>query len=226
MSSDGVSLSRSDYAFGGAPYPFIEPHLYALGIGSSGPGKVITAVFALDYQTGKVEKQIICTVPGMITLTHRNADSLYASVLKLGMSIRPGASQAALLRFGFDLNLRAARTIRNAEPRWPAVRPYRNGQLLCSYSYAEAKTVVVETTDETFESGTPSCFLDKANYSVARSNFVMRPAELNSSPLNSITVKDAKSRTSEADVSLVPLDLKAVPCNKQQNMQASGLSTS
>jgi hypothetical protein len=123
--------------------------------------------------------------------------------------------QAALLRFDFDLNLRAARSIRNAEPHWPIVQALPSGKLLFSYSYNARKTLVAETVNDNFESTNSCDVLQKADFSVTKSNFEARPISVVTTPLPPITVSDANSKTSEADLAPVPLDLKAVPCKAQ-----------
>jgi len=211
--TEGVTLSRGDFTFGWVPYRFVEAQLFAIGTRLSS-GKLSCVIFALDYQTGRIEKQVACNFSGAIGFFEKTNDSLYVTLLDQIMLGR-FKCQAALLRFDFDLNLRAAKSVRNAEPRWPILRALNRAKLLFSYSYADRKTVVVETTDENFESGNACGVLQKANYSVTKSNFTVRPVDIASSPLTSITVSDANSKTSEANLSLVPLDLKPVPCDNQ-----------
>ena len=207
-------LGIANASFGWVPYRFTEPHLFATA-SQLVSAKLFSFLLALNYATGEIEKQIRFTSPGGAFYTEKTNDSLYITLLQPALSLRPGSSQAALFRFDVDLNLHAARAIRNAEPHWPLLRALPSGKLLFSYSYHAAKTLVVETVDENLDGANACGVLQKANYSVTKSNFVDRPVDIARSPLTSITVSDAKSKTSEADLSLVPLDLKAIACHNQ-----------
>jgi hypothetical protein len=213
IATEGVTLSWSDFRFAGFPYRFIQPYLFLVGMRLSS-GKLSSGVVAINYETGRIEKQVACNFPGGIGFVEKTSDSIYVTVLNTGSSLRPGAAQAGLLRFDFDLNLRAAKSVRNAQLSWPLFRVAGAGKFLFSYSYDQQKTVVVEATDENFESANSCGVLQKANYSVTKSNIITRPVDIVSSPLTSITVSDVKNKTTEGDAELVlvPLDLKAIPC--------------
>ena len=122
---------------------------------------------------------------------------------------------AALLRFDFDLNLRAAESVKHAEPHWPVFRALAPGRFSFTYSYNDQKIVVLETTNDNWESENSCGLLPKANYSVIKSNYIARPITVASSPLTSITVTDANRTTNEdeTDFGLAPLDFKAIPCS-------------
>ena len=218
IASEGVTLGWSDFQQAGVPYRFIQPYLFLVGMRFSS-GKLSAGVLAANYGTGKIEKQVTCNFPGGIGFVEKTSDSIYVSVLDTGRSLRPGASQAGLLRFDFDLNLRAAKSVRNAEPHWPLVRAAGTGKFLSSYSYDQQKTVVVEATDENFESANSCGLLQKANYSVTRSNIITRSVDIVSRPFTSIVVSDANRKTSDGDsgLALAPLDLKAAPCTAREN---------
>jgi hypothetical protein len=216
MSIEGASASLADFNVGSLPYRFIEPYLFVTG-GRLASTKLFSFVFAINYQTGKIEKQVKFTSPGGIGFIEKTANSLYVSLLNQAMQAMSArlVCQAALLRFDFDLNLRAARSIRNAEPHWPIVQALPSGKLLFSYSYNARKTLVAETVNDNFESTNSCDVLQKADFSVTKSNFEARSISVVTTPLPPITVSDANSKTSEADLAPVPLDLKAVPCKAQ-----------
>jgi hypothetical protein len=208
----GVDVANA--SFGSTPHRFIEPHLYATS-GQLASAKLYSILLALNYKTGQVEKQIKFTSPGGALYTEKTNDSLYVTLLNMNYAGGRVASQAALLRFDLDLNFRAARSVRNAEPHWPIFRALPSGKFLFSYSYHDKKALVVETMNENFD-GAKSCdVLQSANFSFTKTNFEARPFTATTTPLAGIDVSEANSKISEADLSLVPLDLKAVPCRDQ-----------
>lgn len=210
VTTEGMTLDLADFNFPWIPYRFIDPYLFAMGMRFAS-GKLSCSVLAINYQTGKIEKQVACNFPGAIGFTEKSSDSLYVTLLDQSMSGR-SKSQAAVLRFDFDLNLRAAKSIRNAEPHWPIFHTLMSGKFLFSYSYHDQRTVVAETTDANFESANSCSALQKANLTVARSNLAAQPVNVASMPLPSITASEAKSQTSEANLQLQHFDLTASPC--------------
>jgi hypothetical protein len=210
ITTEGITLGLADFAFPWVPYRFTEPYLFVNGMRFAS-GKLSCSVFAINYQTGDIAKQVACNFPGAIGFTEKTGDSLYVTLLDQAMLAR-SKSQTGLLRFDFDLNLHAARSIRNAEPHWPNFHTSLPGRFIFSYSYNDQGTVVAETTDENFESASSCGVLQKANYSVAKSNFSARPANVAKIPLPPVTVSEANSKTSEADLQLEPFDLAVSAC--------------
>jgi hypothetical protein len=208
------AVSVANASFGSTPYRFIEPYLYATA-GQLASTKLYSILLALNYRTGQIDKQVKLTSPGGALYTEKTNDSLYATLLNMNYAGGRVGSQAALLRFDFDLNLRAARSIRNAEPHWPILHALASGKLLSSYSYHDRKTLVVETVNENLDR-TNSCeVLQKVNLSATKSNFEARPIKVETTPLASITVSDVNSQTGEADMALVPFELTVTACSPE-----------
>jgi hypothetical protein len=205
-----ITLGLPDFQFGSTAYRFIQPYLFASGMRFAS-GKLTCAIFAINYQTGQIEKQVSCNFPGAIGFTELTNDSLYVTLLDQIMT-RKSKSLAALLRFDFDLNLRAAKNIQNAEPHWPISHMLPSGKSIFSYSYHDQKALVVGTTDANFESPGSCGVLQRANYTVTKSNFSVHSANVPMAPLPSIAVSDAKGQTSQADLKLEHFDLTASPC--------------
>lgn len=204
-------LGIANASFGWVPYRFTEPYLFATA-GELVSTKFFSILLALNYGTGQIEKQIRFTSPGAAFYTEKTNDSLYVTQLQPALSLRSGSSQAALFRFDLDLNFRAARAIRNAEPHWPLLRALPSSKLLFSYSYHAEKTLVVESVDENLD-GTNACgVLQKADFSFTKTNFQSRPIEVTPIPLSGVTVSEANSKVGEANIALEPLVLKTIPC--------------
>ncbi len=126
---------------------------------------------------------------------------------------RPGSFHAALLRFDFDLNLKAARSIRNAEPHWPLFRAVAPGQFLWGYSFHDRKTLFVGTTNEDFEETRKGCnVLEKASFSVTKSNIEAQPIKVTKRPLAGVVTSNADSKITEADLALFPLEFESRNC--------------
>jgi hypothetical protein len=206
------AVSVANASFGSTAYRFIQPHLFATA-GQVVSTKLFSILLALNYTTGEIEKQVKLNSPGGAFYTEKTNDSLYVTLLNPALSLRPGSSQAALLRFDFDLNLRAARSIRNAEPHWPLLHALSSGKLLFSYSYHAAKTSVVETVDENLDGANACGLLEKVNLPVAKTNFEARPIKVEAMPLPSIKISDANAKMSEAEMRLVPFELVSVACD-------------
>lgn len=207
----GIAVNFPDFGFGWEPYRFISPYLFASGDQLISM-KLVSSVLAINYETGKIEKQVKLTSPGGAFFTEKTNDSLYVTLLNMSYGNR-GSSQAALLRLDFDLNFRAACSIRDAEPHWPMLRALPSGKLLSSYSYHDRKTLVVGTVNENVESPNSCGVLQKADFSFTKSNFEARPIKVEATPLPSIKVSEANGKTSEANMALVPFRLDSAACD-------------
>jgi len=141
----------------------------------------------------------------------KSANFFYAGFLNLSFS-RHAVYHAALLKFDFDFNLLAARRIREPATRFSGFHLLSPGSGLVWYSYGSKPTVFLESTNENLESPDPCKWLDKDTFTFIKSTVEQHPLEVVATPLTSITVSDVKGETSEADLSLLPLALKAVPC--------------
>lgn len=215
IEGEGLTVAVTDFNFSSFPYRFTEPYLFANGVQVVG-SKAFSTLFAIDYGTGRIEKQVKFgpKFPGVFGFIEKTSDSLYVSFLNSIMR-DPRAADVALLRFDFDLNLRAARSIRNGEPHFPILDALSTGKLLFSYSYNARKTLITETVDENFN-GTSSCeVLQKADFSFTKSNFEAKPINVATTPLPPIKVVDGTRKTSEADMALVPFEITGAACTSE-----------
>jgi len=206
-----IAVNFPDFGFGWEPYRFIRPYLFASGDQLISM-KLVSSVLAINYETGKIEKQVKLASPGGAFYTEKTKDSICVTLLNTSYGGR-ASSQAALLCFDFDLNLRAARSIRDAEPHWPILRALPSGRLLSSYSYHDRKTLVVETVNENFESPNSCSVLQKANLSVTKSNFEAKPINVVATPMTPIKISNSNGKTSEAEMRLVPFELVSAACD-------------
>ena len=78
----------------------------------------------------------------------------------------------------------------------------------------------LESVNENLESPDPCRWLDKNTFTFSKSTVQQQPLEAVTAPLSSITVSDVNGKTSEADVTLFPFDLKEVPCNPRDSKVA------
>ena len=209
---DGVAGGPSDLHVHGDPYRFTKPYLLDLGIEYATSG-LHSILIAVNYQTGKIEKQLKfgLNTPGSFICIQKSANFFYASFFNMSYS-RPAVYHAALLKFDFDFKLLATRRIREPRSRFPGFNFTSADGGLVSYSYDDKPRVIVESTNENLESPDPCKWLDKDTFNFTKSTIQQRPLEVVTTPLTSITVSDVKGETSEADLSLLPFALKAVPC--------------
>jgi hypothetical protein len=204
----GLSVGMSDFSGANRGYEFTQPHLFLYG-GQTGSGGLVSSVLAVNYQTGKIEKQVKLKSSGAAGFVAKTGDSLYLSLLD---SFGPSGASTALLRLDFDLNLRAARRIRDSEPHFPLLDALPGGNLHFSYCYNDRKTCVVETVDENFASSSSCDVLQKADFSVVRTSFEARPIKLVTTVMPPIKVADANGKTNDANLALVPVELTTVAC--------------
>ena len=113
IEGERLTVAMTDFK-GGGPYSFIRPYFFANGIQIVG-SKAYSFILGLNYETGEIEKQIKISRPGAVGFVSLGDDSLYASSLD---SLGYPRSDVTLYGFDFDLNLRAARSVRNGEPHW------------------------------------------------------------------------------------------------------------
>ncbi|MGI8956816.1 MAG: hypothetical protein ACR2II_07870 [Chthoniobacterales bacterium] len=205
------SLGVHNASSGWAPLQFTRPYLMAYG-GNYLSGKPTSYLLALNYQTGDIERQVRVNGDGSPIYAEESDSSFYVSFLKPGPSLRSGDSRASLIRLDFDLNVKAACNITGAEPHWPIFRALPSRDFLLSYSYSDRKTVVLEKTNEAFESTSNCGVLQKETVSVTRTNFKSQPSEVQITKLPEITVSDGKTKTREAEIALLPLALEETPC--------------
>jgi hypothetical protein len=208
LNLENVSIANANFAW--TPYRFTEPYLYAMA-SQGAAGKLFSILFALDYANGEVKRQVKFTSPGVALYTDKANDSLYLSLLDINDASR-ASSQGFLLRLDFDLNVRAARSIRNAEVHWPQLHVQPSGRAVCSYSYRQGKMLVAEGLDANLEGANACEILPKAELSVTKADFQSRSVQVTPTPLLGVTVADTKGKVSEADITLVPFDLRSELC--------------
>jgi tetratricopeptide (TPR) repeat protein len=231
---EGIDISFDDDSQYGspAPYRFTEPSLLAVGTERADLDQYwwlrrsYSTLFAINYQTGEIEKQIKFgpNAPGNCRFVERDANSFYVGFGNMQWLHKPsghsgsGPNKAkcygAALRFDYDFNLLAARKIRDAGPILVFFHLFAADRGVISYPDEGKGALMVETTNANFESSTGCQWLEKANFTFTASNFQQHPAHVDSSPLT-VTVSDANSKISQADLALAPLDLKAVPCRAE-----------
>lgn len=209
-SFDTEMVALADFNFGWRPYRFTAPYLFASGAQLVST-HLYSLLFAINYETGQLEKQVKFG-PGAIGFAEKTGDGLYVTMLGII------EHRAALLRFDFDLNLRASRAIRNPGAHWPPFELLPSGKFLASYGYHEQKTLMVETVNQNFESNNLCDFLQKADFSVTKTKVQARPFKVTVAPLPSISVSAANSKTSEAELSLVPMAFTGVACKPATEM--------
>ena len=215
-----------------AAYPFTESSLFAVGTRheDSDEGwwkaKDYSVLFRLNYETGRIEKQLAfgANTPGWCSLLDRDDHTFYVSLLNEQRLNKPTGHghtpnlvnyHAAVLRFDYDFNLLAARKFRKPYGLAPVLHLIAPDTAIVSF-VAEQEITFVESTNANLESSNACHFLDKDSVTFVDSHFRQHPANVASSPLTSITVSDANSKMSQADLSLVPLDLKMIPCKEKQ----------
>ncbi|MEP7015033.1 MAG: tetratricopeptide repeat protein [Verrucomicrobiota bacterium] len=215
-----------------APYRFTEPSLLAVGIQQDETDqpwwltKKYSVLFRLNYETGNIEKQIKfgANTPGRCSFVERDANSFYVGFGNEQWLDKPtghGSSpnrvkdHGAALRFDYDFNLLAARKIRDAGPILVFFHLFAADRGVISYPDAAKGTLMVETTNANFESSSGCQWLEKENFTFTKSNFQQHPTHIDSSPLT-VTVSDANSKLSQADLTLTPFDLGAIPCQPKQ----------
>jgi len=221
------------YAFESSSYRFTEPSLLAVATERAGLDEVwwlrkaYSILFAINYQTGVIEKQVKfgANQPGTVSLAERDAKSFYVSFWNETLFEKPSGHghqapqrppqfHAAVLRFDYDLNVLSALKLRNVALNVPFLHLLGSDKVVISYPYDDQRgttTVTVEMASANLESPNRCRWLEKENFVVSKSNFQQHPAHVDSSPLT-VTVSDANSKISQADLALAPLDLKAVPC--------------
>ena len=211
ISVPGIAVNFPDFNFGWQPYRFIRPHLFASGM-QIVSNKVYSTVFAIDYDTGKIDKEVKCepNASGGIGFTEFSGDSIYVTLLDQMMG--RGGSRAALFAFDANLKLRAARTIRNAEPHWPILHALGDGKLLSSYSYAKQKAVVLETVDANLDSRNACGVLQNAAFIFTQTYHGSLAISITPARLSGITVSDAHDVPGETDFALVPFLLESANC--------------
>ncbi|HEY4271888.1 MAG TPA: tetratricopeptide repeat protein [Candidatus Udaeobacter sp.] len=230
---EGIFISFGDSEYDSpAPYRFTEPSLLAVGIKQDETDqpwwltKKYSVLFRLNYETGTIEKQIKfgANTPGNCSFVEHDANSFYVAFgneewldKPTGHGSRPNRvkDHGAALRFDYDFNLLAARKIRDAGPILVFFHLFAADRGVISYPDAAKGTLMVETTNANFESSSGCPWFEKENFTFTKSNFQQHPTHVDSSPLT-VTVSDANSKLSEADVTVVPLDLQAIPCQTKK----------
>jgi hypothetical protein len=209
--TQGLCVNLADFSGATRSYSYTQPYLY-LGGHENGSSKLSSVLLAVNYENGKIEKQTKFTVSGAAAYTEKTADSVYVTFMG-----QPGSRQAnsALLVFDPELNFRAARTVRSAELGSPLLDALSSGQLLFSYSFSARKTILAETIDKGLESAKSCDVLQKASFSFSKSSYEAKPINVVATPLPPIKITDANGKISEADLALVPLDLKSEPCGTE-----------
>ena len=228
----------SQFAFESSSYRFTEPFLLARATEQTGLDeewwlrKTYSILFAINYQTGVVEKQVKfgANHPGTVTLAGCDAKSFYLSFWNETRFEKPSGHghqapqkpsqfHAAVLRFDYDLNFLSGLKLRNVAMDQPFLHLLGPNKVVISYPYDDQRgttTIIVEAASANLESPNKCHWLEKENFVVSKSSFQQQPASITTSPLNSITVSDANSKISQADLALAPLDLKAVPCQAER----------
>jgi len=197
---------------GWVPYRFTKPYLLAR-VFSPNERNYSSVFLGLNYETGKLEKQVKIGTPGLTEFVGQTADYFYAAFLTMPLNLLHPVYHAAVLKFDYDMKLLAARRIHEAGPNSPVFRFVPPDSGFISYHHDSKRSLIVESTNANLESPDPCRWLDKDSFTVAISKLRQRPLQVTTTALDRIRVTDANSKTSEADLSLVPLDLKSVPCN-------------
>lgn len=203
-----LSVGMSDFSGASRGYDFTQPHLFLYGC-EIAPGGVFSSVLAVNYETGKIDKQVKLKTAGIAGFVAKTGDSLYVSLLNM---LGRRGTEAALLRLDFDLNLRAARGIRDAEMHFPLMDALAGGKLHFSYCYEDRKTCVLEMVDENFFTSSSCNILQKADFSLVKTNFEARAVKVVTTAMPGIKVADANGATSEADIKIVPFKLQVTSC--------------
>ena len=209
---DGVNGGPPDLHMHADPYRFTSPHLLVGGPSQYAKDGFYSVLLALNYETGKIEKQLKFAAPGAVMFAQKRGNSFYAAFSNQTISLHP-VYRAALLKFDFDFNLLAARRIREPASRFPGFRLLPGGSGLVWYSYSSKPTMFLETINENLESPDSCQWLDKDTFTFSKSTVQQQPLEVITAPFTSITVSDVNVKTTEADVTLFPFDLKEAPCN-------------
>lgn len=211
---EGIGGGFGHNTAGWVPYRFSKPYLLA-SVFAPNERNYYSVLLGLNYETGKLEKQVKISTPGIVQFVGQAANSFYAAFFTMPLNLLHPVYHAAVLKFGYDMKLLAARRIREAGPDSPDFRFVPPGRGFISYNYESKRSLVVESTNANLESPDPCRWLDKDSFTAPVSKLRQRPLQVTTTALDRIRVSDANSKTGEADLSLVPLDLKAVPCDKK-----------
>lgn len=210
IEGDRLTVTMTDFSGGPAFYKFTKPYFFANGIQIVG-SKAYSSILGLNYETGEIEKQVKISKPGAVGFIALTDDSLYASSLD---SLKYPRADVSIYRFDFDLNLRAARSVRNAEPHWAWVHSLGpSGTLLFTYGYRDLKSVVTEVVNENFDHEKSCGVLDPLSVSCTKSNLQVKPITMVQSKIAGVTVTDAHSETTEGDLQLVPVEVAVTACD-------------
>ena len=211
---EGIGGGFGHNTAGWVPYRFSKPYLLA-SVFSPSERNYYSVLLGLNYETGKLEKQVKISAPGIIQFVGQGENSFYAAFFTMPLNLMHPVYHAAVLKFGYDMKLLAARRFREGGPNSPVFRFVSPGTGFISYNYESKRSFVVESTNANLESPDPCRWLDKESLTAPDSKLRQHPLQVKIIALDRIRVTDANSKISEADLSLVPLDLKAVPCDKK-----------
>jgi hypothetical protein len=210
-----LTVAITDFYFNWYPYRFTTPYLLANGVQIDSRGRAFTVLFAIDYQTGKIVKQIKFggDSAGVCGFIEKTGESFYVSFLNATILSSGPVSQVAILRFDFDLNLRGARGIRNGEAHFPFFQILPSGKGLISYAYNEKRTLLAEMVDANLEGADPCEFLEKKRFSFTKASFQTRPLTVQRAALTALVVPAGNIKSSEVDMELPRFELTAAPCD-------------
>jgi hypothetical protein len=209
---EGIGGGFGHNTAGWVPYRFTKPYLLASVFPPNEPN-YYSVLLGLNYETGKLEKQAKISTPGIVQFVGLAANSFYAAFFTMPFNPLHPVYHAAVLKFDYDMKLLAARRLREGGPNSPVFRFVPPGRGFISYSYESKRSLIVESTNANLESPDPCRWLDKDSFTVPVSRLRQRPLEVTTTAFDRITVSDVNSKTGEADLSLVPLDLKSAACN-------------
>jgi hypothetical protein len=211
---EGIGGGFGHNTAGWVPYRFTKPYLLAR-VFPPNESNYYSVLLGLNYETGKLEKQVKIGTPGLTEFVGQTADCFYAAFFTMPLNLLHPVYHAAVLKFDYDMKLLAARRVREGGPNSPVFHLVSPGTGFISYNYDSKRSLIVESTNPNLESPDPCRWLDKDSFTIPISKLRQRPLEVTTTALEPVTVSDANSKTGEADLSLVPLDLKAVPCDKK-----------
>lgn len=209
IEGEGMSVAMTDFAGNPRAYQFVTPYFYVDAVQVLGY-KTHSNVFALNYDTGEIVRQVRLEREGALGFVAKTPDSIYMSLLGAMMAKH---SDVALLRFDLDLNLRAMYGVRNGLPHWAWVHPVPGNKLLFSYGYDQPKAIAVQLLNENFESTSSCGVLQPIRATCSKTNFQAQPMTVTSSPMPIIPVTDAHSEMGQAELKLVPVEVAVTSCD-------------
>jgi hypothetical protein len=215
--TEGIGISLPDHNHPSEPYRFSEPYLLACGGQTGSKGQPTSTILGINYQTGRIEHQLKFgpNTPGVIVFRAKDTKSFYVYLLDMSNSFR-SIYHCALLRFDFDFNLLAARRFPKGEPDFAPVHILSSGARLVSFNHPKERMLIAQTVSDNLEGANRCGLWEKEAFSFMPSNFQARPVIVPTAPLSGISVSEAHSKTSEAEMKLMPLQLNNIACETQE----------